>query len=165
MPALARDDTKYSTINDANPIFEDDLILPEQYFAPKGWRVAEQELASAQLMDAIEILTGKRAAKRYQWDRDREWLMSEAQEPMDFLWICRVLDLNHYAVRECTLKNLIEPMKHKPRGTHKLSRAARKRAVALINAGRVKQLADCESRAEMRNIQAHNAMRRKNAVH
>lgn len=147
---------------DHNPLFVDDLILPEQYFAPKGWRTAEQELASAQLMDAIEILTGKRAAKRYQWERDKEWLLSDAQEPMDFLWICRVLDLNHFAVRECTLKNLVEPVKRKPKGNHKLTDEAKAKFIAFAQEGRMVLSANVGLQNEIGHLGARYGRKKRN---
>ena len=92
-----------------------DYVLPEQIYGSRA-RSAEHNLASAVYQDAVDILTGRVAAKRYQWDRDKLWLESNEDHPYSFIWCCGVLDLNHHGIRRVVLNNLREPYKRKPQG-------------------------------------------------
>lgn len=112
---MTGNDKDLTLIYDGNPLLEEALVLPDQFYPEKGWHAPEQYLIGAMVIDALEILVGKRAAKQYQWERDKEWLLADTEEPFDFLWCCRMLNLNHFTLRTLVKKHLKPPLKPKAR--------------------------------------------------
>lgn len=89
----------------------DDLYLLPSQFAP-GWpRSEHHDMIGALLVDAIKVLTGRKAAPLWQWKADLEWLDNASQESMSFNWCCRLLDINGGALRRLIHKHLAKPSK------------------------------------------------------
>jgi hypothetical protein len=96
-------DTNLRLTGDRRGILQPDIILPSQYFEPRG-RLPEHRLMIAVLQDAIDCVAKHRCARdfpgRRLFDEATRWLLAEETDWLySFERICAVLDLDANAVR------------------------------------------------------------------
>lgn len=146
----------------------DVFLLPEQH-GPGPFRAECHELYGAMVVGAIKVLVGESAATEEEWDEDHTWLHSANNAPMSFLWCCKLLDLNHIALRAAiAARSRRRPVKKRyydtpseaqrlrqRRYTAKRTPEQRKAAIARLKAWRATrtpaQLAEARKRNRERN--------------
>ena len=85
-------------------LFQPDVILPSQHFAPHRMQVPEQRLMIAVLQDAVDCVEKYRFTHNHRgrrlFDEAMQWLLAEETDwPYSFECICGVLGLDSNAVR------------------------------------------------------------------